>query len=567
MGRFEELGEALDLLFGKILNRNFNKADELIQKTEQELSAHKSSTQAHDATAIKYDGKVVGAGNTKQAIDNVQEQVNTLVLNGDSSVAAKQAAIDVNGHDYQNLKLRLDTEYEQVTSQLADKAQTRSYSTLASRKKGKRPIVTIVSDDGTTSDYSKLLPLVLSKNVPFGLGIITNRVGTAGYMPWAQIREMEAAGCEIMSHSHMHANLTTLTPSQIEEDVSTSLKILRQQGFNPQSFVYPFNAHNNTTTSIVRRYFDFAFSKPTGTGTGKNYPTIDNQIIRRIALGSYFDSTGLPGYDDTTSLEYYKARVDEAVANTNWLVFVIHPAATDAVQMQHLSDTIDYIHSIGVDIVSPSEGFDIFGNIIDVRGSKTFIVSADGDFETTTDMRVRFDTLNQRSYGTSTTEFSQGKITYTPISNNFAVANDFPEKMGGILITYRITSDYYQARQEYIPTTGTGALYFRYANSSNTWGDWESSRKDYVVESSLNKYSAATLPSGFPFNRVTTFVVNSNGATGMPNNAAGIVTVYSVGDQYGYRKQEFRPYNSVGLWMRTGNNDNTWGAWTNLIPG
>src|SRR5690606_13090226 len=55
-----------------------------------------------------------------QAIDNVQEQVNTLVLNGDSSVAAKQAAIDANGHDYQNLKLRLDTEHTQLAEQLAD---------------------------------------------------------------------------------------------------------------------------------------------------------------------------------------------------------------------------------------------------------------------------------------------------------------------------------------------------------------------------------------------------------------------------------------------------------------
>src|SRR5690606_4135257 len=99
------------------------------------------------------------------------------------------------------------------------------------------------------------------------------------------------------------------------------------------------------------------------------------------------------------------------------------------------------------------------------------------------------------------------------------------------------------------------------------WGDWENNRKDYVIERGLNKFSASTLPSGFPADRVVTFAVNSSGASGFPNNTPGIVTVYSLGDQYGYRKQEYRPYNSVGLWMRTGNNNNTWGTWTNLIPG
>lgn len=85
--------------------------------------AHASSPTAHPAEHIPYSGAVTGATTTKQAVDNLQTQVNTLVVSGDSSPAAAQAAIDSEGHDYGNLKLRLDTEHGQLTAQLAEDTQ------------------------------------------------------------------------------------------------------------------------------------------------------------------------------------------------------------------------------------------------------------------------------------------------------------------------------------------------------------------------------------------------------------------------------------------------------------
>lgn len=61
---------------------------------------------------------------------SLQTQVNTLVINGDSSAAAAQAAVDADGHDYGNLKLRLDTEHTQVTAQLAD-IEDNAFATLS----------------------------------------------------------------------------------------------------------------------------------------------------------------------------------------------------------------------------------------------------------------------------------------------------------------------------------------------------------------------------------------------------------------------------------------------------
>lgn len=59
------------------------------------------------------------ANEAKHIQDGIQEQINTLVINGDSSPAAAQAAVDAKGIDKGTLKKRLDDDYNEVTTQLA----------------------------------------------------------------------------------------------------------------------------------------------------------------------------------------------------------------------------------------------------------------------------------------------------------------------------------------------------------------------------------------------------------------------------------------------------------------
>src|SRR5690606_17319020 len=54
---------------------------------------------------------------TNQSVKSLQTQLDAAVFSGDSSVAAAQAAVDANGHDYKNLKARLDTEHTQLSEQ------------------------------------------------------------------------------------------------------------------------------------------------------------------------------------------------------------------------------------------------------------------------------------------------------------------------------------------------------------------------------------------------------------------------------------------------------------------
>ena len=69
-----------------LITKGFDSVEEDVKYLEDGLSeVAREVTETQDSTA--------------QSINNVQEQINTLVLNGDSSVAAAQAAIDANGHN------------------------------------------------------------------------------------------------------------------------------------------------------------------------------------------------------------------------------------------------------------------------------------------------------------------------------------------------------------------------------------------------------------------------------------------------------------------------------------
>lgn len=90
---------------------------------KQAVDSHVQSEAAHAAEHIAYAGAVIGAANIKQAVDLEKQRVDTLVINGDSSAAAAEAAIDTEGVNHGTLNNRLGSDYTKLSTQLADTAQ------------------------------------------------------------------------------------------------------------------------------------------------------------------------------------------------------------------------------------------------------------------------------------------------------------------------------------------------------------------------------------------------------------------------------------------------------------
>lgn len=107
----------------------------------------------------------------------------------------------------------------------------------------KKPVL-LTFDDGHADNYTALFPLVKKYQVPVLIFLITDKIGTDGYLTWDQIHEMYRSGFVTFgSHSCSHRRLRSLSNEEIVQEVTQSKRILEEK-LNTQiySFCYPFGA-------------------------------------------------------------------------------------------------------------------------------------------------------------------------------------------------------------------------------------------------------------------------------------------------------------------------------------
>src|ERR1700690_3539681 len=89
--------------------------------------------------------------------------------------------------------------------------------------------VMITFDDGCLDNYQIAFPILKKYNLKATFFIVTDSIGRRGYVTWEQIIEMSTAGMGIYSHTHSHANLSTLVDSEIREELTMSKEILEEK--------------------------------------------------------------------------------------------------------------------------------------------------------------------------------------------------------------------------------------------------------------------------------------------------------------------------------------------------
>lgn len=118
---------------------------------------------------------------------------------------------------------------------------------LRARQLGTSPIqkpVLLTFDDGHADNYTNLFPLLKKYQVPALIFLITDQIGTPGYLTPEQIQEMQQSGLvRFGSHTCSHRRLRSLSNQEIEQEVQESKKILEAKlGTSVSSFCYPFGA-------------------------------------------------------------------------------------------------------------------------------------------------------------------------------------------------------------------------------------------------------------------------------------------------------------------------------------
>ena len=172
------------------------------------------------------------------------------------------------------------------------------------------PLVTFVFDDGWISTFVNASPVLMDSMFPGVSAVITDMPDKGpAYMNWTQVLELQNIyGWEIASHTKSHADMTSISKSQMEFELDDSKTTLINKGLDIHDFISPEGAYNHLTEAYVMRYYDSDRIVTDGpiTPPYNEFPLYAKHI------------------QNTTTVSEVEGWVDSAVNNNSWLLLVMH---------------------------------------------------------------------------------------------------------------------------------------------------------------------------------------------------------------------------------------------------
>lgn len=154
--------------------------------------------------------------------------------------------------------------------------------------------VALTFDDGYRDHFTSALPILRRYGLKATFFIVSGFVGTPRYMNWAQIRTLDRDGMEIGVHTIHHLDLTTLTASQLWQEVYQSKRQIEKHIGRPAVvFAYPSGAFDSLVLDDVRRT-GYLAAVSTLPGTLHAQSTID--YLFRVEILNSDTTTTLDGY-------------------------------------------------------------------------------------------------------------------------------------------------------------------------------------------------------------------------------------------------------------------------------
>ena len=147
--------------------------------------------------------------------------------------------------------------------------------------------VAITIDDAFFSIYKKAWPILKEKKLPFTVFVSTGPVNSnsKNYMNWEQLKEMNNRGVTIGHHTKNHFHLVGKKKETIISEIEeASDDFLKNLGYVPDIFAYPYGEYSSEIKEITKNYFKAAF----GQQSGGIYNGIDIFELPRFSLNEQY---------------------------------------------------------------------------------------------------------------------------------------------------------------------------------------------------------------------------------------------------------------------------------------
>jgi len=149
--------------------------------------------------------------------------------------------------------------------------------------------VVITFDDGLSSNYNVVFPILKEFGFKANFFITVNKIGSVDYMNLEEIKELSRAGMGVYSHTLNHHLMSELQMIDMEKEISLSKKILEEELQKKVDFIsFPDGSYNSKALGLVK---NASYIGACNSDTGYFNLKTDKFRIPRITVKSNYDLT------------------------------------------------------------------------------------------------------------------------------------------------------------------------------------------------------------------------------------------------------------------------------------
>ncbi len=205
-------------------------------------------------------------------------------------------------------------------------------------------MITLNFDDGYSTSYTELQPLLLKYKINATHFVVTDYLGYQRYLDIDQLKKISKNKDEIQSHTKTHARLTSLSLPLMAEEILGAKKKLKSLGFNTTVFNYPYGSVNNLVRAET---INATYIGARSTLRGFNTKNTDPYMLR----DQYVESN--------VSLGTLKDYIDYAVKSKTWLILEFHDIDDDgggSLDKKALEEILSYIKLKKIKVINMNDG-------------------------------------------------------------------------------------------------------------------------------------------------------------------------------------------------------------------
>jgi len=407
----------------------------------------------------------------------------------------------------------------------------------------------IVDDDCRSEVISILKPMLDKREIKGTLACPTGLIGTNDRLTKSQLLELYKEGWEIISHSHTHTDLTTLSREELENELVSSKEFLKNIGIETNAIAYPHGAYNKMVIQETWKHYEVAMTST----YSPNKTPLPTYSLGRIGVGAW-------GFNDWESI---KRRIDAAIKNKTICIIMTHIGDNTPEQNLLVEQTLDYILGLGYEITTFSEAYEKHKNILEygdfneATNMVDFAIGYDGSIGGN---KASVKTAEPNAYlnDTPISDFPIRSVVVSVVTSEFA--SGFPFNAPGTLITSRMASDDFGYQLYKI--TWSDQFHFRiWDTSANSWSQWNYLNITRVLED--NAVNNDTPPSAFRNGVITYCRITWSNRYGFPTDDQGLLITNAIGAGPSSinKFQEYHTSASNLVYRRTSVDGDSWGPW------